>query len=203
MYTVFLKRLFDLLMASFGLLCLLPVFLAIILLLIVINKGKVFFIQSRPGKNGKVFRIIKFKTMNDKRDQEGRLLPDRDRLTRTGKFLRRISLDELPQLINLLKGEMSLVGPRPLLTDYLPLYTKEQARRHEIRPGITGWAQVNGRNTVAWEQRFAYDTWYVDHLSFALDLKILWLTVVKVLKTDGINASKGTTMTRFQPYEKQ
>lgn len=203
MYTHILKHLFDFLIAFIALICLSPIILAITLLLIFANNGHPFFIQPRPGKDGKVFRIIKFRTMNDKRDKEGHLLPDADRLTKTGAFIRKTSLDELPQLINILKGDMSFVGPRPLLTDYLPLYDKEQARRHEVKPGITGWAQVNGRNMISWEQRFAYDIWYVDHLSFRLDMIIIWKTIRKVLKSEGINSSESTTMVRFQKHEKQ
>lgn len=154
------------------------------------NNRRPFFVQSRPGKGKKIFKIIKFKTMNDKRDGEGNLLPDAERLTFIGKLIRKTSLDEIPQLINVIKGDMSLVGPRPLLTQYLPLYNDTQKRRHEVRPGITGWAQVNGRNAISWKQKFEYDVWYVDHVSFALDLKILLLTIKKVFVSEGI-AQKG------------
>lgn len=150
----------------------------------------VFFTQPRPGKKGKIFKVIKFKTMTDERDQEGNLLPDNDRITKVGKFVRSTSLDELPQLINVLKGDMSLIGPRPLLVEYLPLYSKEQAKRHDVRPGITGWAQVNGRNTISWQKKFELDTWYVENISFKLDCIILLKTIQKVLKRDDINSSE-------------
>src|SRR5690606_33015152 len=172
-----------------GLVVLTPVFFIITVLLAVANSGKPFFIQPRPGKNGRIFKLIKFKTMNDKRDASGNLLLDADRLTAVGKFIRKTSLDEIPQLLTVIKGDMSLVGPRPLLVEYLPLYSDRQKRRHEVRPGITGWAQVNGRNAISWEQKFEYDVWYVDHVSFKLDLKILWMTVMKVFKREGISAS--------------
>lgn len=162
-----------------------------------LNNGKPFFIQPRPGKNEKIFKLIKFKTMNDKRDKLGYLLPDEKRLTVVGKFVRKTSLDEIPQLINVIKGDMSLVGPRPLLVEYLPLYNEEQKRRHEVKPGITGWAQVNGRNAISWEEKFKYDVWYVDHLSFILDLKILLLTIKKVFKREGISSTNAATMERF------
>ena len=168
------------------------------MLLAFANGSKVFFWQDRPGRNGKVFRLFKFKTMNDRTDATGKLLPDKDRLTGIGRFIRSTSMDELPQLINVLKGDMSLVGPRPLLVKYLPLYTPEQARRHEVRPGITGWTQVSGRNSLSWEEKFKLDVWYVDHLSFALDIKILWLTLIKVLKREGINQAGQATMEAFK-----
>ncbi|WP_343486609.1 sugar transferase [Allomuricauda sp. d1] len=163
-----------------------------------INDGHPFFFQLRPGRNEKVFSIIKFKTMTDKRDAQGRLLPDSERLTPLGRLVRKSSLDELPQLFNVLKGDMSIVGPRPLLPEYLPLYAKNQARRHEVRPGITGWAQVNGRNSISWPQKFAYDVEYVDKLSFLFDMKILWLTFIKVLKREGVNQSDERPMERFK-----
>ena len=156
-----------------------------------------FFRQERPGKNGRIFEVIKFKSMTDERDRQGYLLPDEDRLTRVGKLIRSTSLDELPQLINVLKGDMSLVGPRPLLVQYLPLYNQIQARRHEVRPGITGWAQVNGRNTISWQQRFEYDVWYVEHISFYFDLKIFFLTIKKTLAREGINSQTSATMEDF------
>lgn len=162
------------------------------------NNGKPFFFQTRPGKNARLFRIIKFKTMNDKKDAQGGLLPDAERLTKIGGFVRKTSLDEIPQLINVLKGEMSLIGPRPLLPEYLPLYSPEQYRRHEVRPGITGWAQVNGRNAISWQQKFEYDVWYVNHLSFALDLRILFLTLKKVVIREGINTDGQATTERFK-----
>ena len=174
-----------------------PAFLVVAVLLAIDNKGNPFFFQSRPGKNGKNFRIVKFKTMNTKRDTNNNLLPDSQRLTNIGKLIRKTSLDEIPQLINVLKGDMSLIGPRPLLIKYLPLYNETQARRHEVCPGITGWAQVNGRNSLRWEKKFDLDVWYVDHLSFTLDMKILWMTVIKVFKREGINAADVATMEPF------
>lgn len=192
-----IKRLFDLLVSLAALLSLSPVFL-IIALLVRINLGKpVFFKQTRPGLNEQPFEMIKFRTMLDARDANGHLLSDEQRLTRFGKFLRATSLDELPELWNVLKGEMSLVGPRPLLMEYLPLYNPEQARRHQVRPGITGWAQVNGRNRLPWKDRFRLDIWYVDHHSLWLDIKILLMTVAKVLKRDGINEKGQATMSKF------
>jgi undecaprenyl phosphate N,N'-diacetylbacillosamine 1-phosphate transferase len=161
------------------------------------NRGKVWFTQMRPGKNGKLFLLIKFKTMSDARDDRGELLPDEERLHGVGKFIRKTSLDEIPQLINVLKGDMSIVGPRPLLVEYLPLYSEEQRSRHDVKPGITGWAQVNGRNTISWEQKFAYDVWYVKHQSFWLDMKILVLTVLKVFKAEGISSATSVTMEKF------
>lgn len=192
-----MKRLFDSVAALLGLLLLaLPVL--ILIFLVRRNLGSpVFFIQVRPGLHGQPFKMVKFRTMTDERDIGGKLLPDVMRLTRFGRFLRASSLDELPELWNVFKGDMSLVGPRPLLMEYLPLYTPEQARRHEVRPGITGWAQVNGRNAIGWEDKFALDVWYVDHRSWWLDIKILWLTVRKVLLRDGISAAGEATMTRF------
>lgn len=174
-----------------------PIMAIVATVLYVVNQGKVWFRQPRPGKDGKVFTVIKFRTMTDARDASGSLLPDEDRLTAVGRFIRRTSLDELPQLFNVLLGHMSFVGPRPLLVDYLPLYSAEQARRHEVKPGITGWAQVNGRNTVHWPQRFAYDVWYVDHQSFMLDMRILFMTVLKVLKAEGISSETSITMEKF------
>jgi lipopolysaccharide/colanic/teichoic acid biosynthesis glycosyltransferase len=159
--------------------------------------SNIFFLQDRPGKDGKIFKIIKFKTMTDKRDNEGNLLPDNQRLTKIGKLIRSTSIDELPQLINVLKGDMSLIGPRPLLVQYLPLYTKEQVRRHDVRPGITGWAQVNGRNAISWKEKFELDVWYVDHMSFLLDLNIIYLTIKKVFKREGISSGTSVTMEPF------
>jgi undecaprenyl phosphate N,N'-diacetylbacillosamine 1-phosphate transferase len=192
------KRVFDLLIAFAGLLFLFPLFLFLTVLLLFSNKSNPFFIQARPGKNKKIFHLIKFKTMNNNCDANGKLLPDKDRITPIGKFIRSTSLDELPQLINVLKGDMSLVGPRPLLIKYLPLYTPEQARRHEVRPGITGWTQVNGRNNLSWEEKFKHDVWYVDNRSFTLDMKILWLTFSKVLKREGISQQGQATMEPFK-----
>jgi len=167
-------------------------------MLAIANRGKVWFTQSRPGKEGNIFTVVKFKTMNDARNEQGELLPDDVRLTWIGNFIRKTSLDELPQLFNVLKGDMSIVGPRPLLVEYLPLYNDIQKRRHEVKPGITGWAQVNGRNAIGWEQKFAYDVWYVDHQSFGLDLKILFLTVAKVFKAEGISSGTSVTMEKFR-----
>ncbi len=187
----------DRLLALTGLLLASPVFVLVWMVLMVANRGEPFFTQQRPGLNGRIFRIIKFRTMNNRRGEDGELLPDADRLTAAGRFVRKTSLDEIPQLINVLVGDMSLIGPRPLLVDYLSLYSREQARRHEVRPGITGWAQVNGRNAIDWETRFALDVWYVDHLSFLLDLKILGLTVLKVFRSEGISAAGSATMEKF------
>jgi len=174
-----------------------PLLLVISLLLYIANKGSILFTQERAGLHGRIFRVFKFKTMNDRRDDSGKLLPDHVRLTPVGRFVRSTSMDELPQLLNVLRGEMSLIGPRPLLPRYLPLYSPEQNRRHDVRPGITGWAQVNGRNTISWTQKFEYDVWYVDHIGFLLDLRILFLTIRKVLVREGINAGANTTMTPF------
>lgn len=182
------------------LIILFPILLIITILLYLCNDGAgAFFFQNRPGKNGKIFKIIKFKTMNDCRDQNGNLLPDVSRITKIGNFVRRTSLDEMPQLINVLKGDMSLIGPRPLLVQYLPLYSKRQARRHEVRPGITGWAQVNGRNSLSWGERFELDVWYVDNISFRTDIKIIYLTIIKVLRRDSINnlSNQKVTMQNF------
>lgn len=197
MYTQIFKPFFDVLFALLGLILLSPVFLCVYVLLKIANKGNAFFVQERPGMHGIIFKIYKFKTMNDARDKEGTLLPDADRLTTVGKFVRKTSLDEIPQLLNVLKGEMSLIGPRPLLTHYLHLYNDFQNRRHEVKPGITGWAQVNGRNAISWDQKFELDVWYVDHCSFLMDLKILYKTVLKVIKKEGINAANAATIEPF------
>jgi len=197
-YRIFFKRLFDLLVSLFTIVFSLPFLILIIAFLIFINHVSPFYLQQRTGKGGKSFVVIKFKTMEDKRDSSGRLLPDSKRLTKIGKLLRAFSLDELPELFNVLKGDMSLVGPRPLLPEYLPLYNERQARRHEVRPGITGWAQINGRNNLSWEEKFEMDVWYVDNISFKLDMKILFLTIVKVLKREGINAGENITMEKFK-----
>ncbi|KGK99986.1 sugar transferase [Thalassobacter sp. 16PALIMAR09] len=192
-----MKRIIDILGASLGLLLLSPV-LAIVAYKIRREMGApVLFSQTRPGRDGKPFEMIKFRTMRDAVDAYGRPLPDAERLTKLGRFLRSSSIDELPELWNVLKGEMSLVGPRPLLMDYLPLYSPEQARRHEVRPGVTGWAQVNGRNAISWDEKFALDVWYVDNRSLWLDLKIIWLTIRKVIKRDGISAAGEATMSKF------
>lgn len=197
MYKNFIKGFLDFTAALLGLIILSPLFILITLFLYFANEGKPFFIQARPGKNGTIFHIVKFKTMNDKKDKEGKLLPDADRLTTIGALVRKTSLDEIPQLLNVLKGDMSLIGPRPLLTHYLHLYNDFQNRRHEVKPGITGWAQVNGRNAISWDKKFELDVWYVDHLSFGLDLKILFKTVLKVIKKEGINADNSATIEPF------
>ena len=198
MYRHCLKRVFDFLFASVALLILLPVLLLITVGLHVANKGAgAFFFQERPGRYGKLFKVIKFKTMTDERDEQGQLLPDAERLTKIGKLVRSLSIDELPQLVNVLKGDMALIGPRPLLPQYLPLYSKEQARRHEVRPGITGWAQVHGRNAISWTKKFELDVWYVDHCSFLLDVKIFFLTIKKVLVREGISQEGQATMEYF------
>ena len=198
MYRDYLKRAMDFTLGIIGTAGAMPILIPTGILLAIANRGTPFFIQKRPGKNGKIFKIVKFKTMNDKRDASGNLLPDDRRLTKIGKIVRKTSIDEIPQLWNVLKGDMSLVGPRPLLPEYLPLYNDFQKRRHEVRPGITGWAQVNGRNAVSWQQKFEYDVWYVDHLSFWLDVKILLLTVKKVFKSEGIAAEGAATVGRFK-----
>jgi undecaprenyl phosphate N,N'-diacetylbacillosamine 1-phosphate transferase len=197
MYKKFFKPFLDFLLSFIGLVVISPVFLLVMVLLAFANNGNPFFFQIRPGKNGKLFRIIKFRTMNDARDNKGKLLPDAQRLTKIGKIVRKTSLDEIPQLINVLKGDMSLIGPRPLLVEYLPLYNDFQKRRHEVKPGITGWAQVNGRNTISWQKKFEYDVWYVDNMSFKLDLKIFLMTIKKVFLRDGINNSNNETMNKF------
>lgn len=198
MYKNYFKRIFDFLAALFGLLILSPIFIIVTVALFFANQGKPFFLQVRPGKNEHFFTIIKFKSMNDKKDANGRLLPDAQRLTPVGAFVRKTSLDEIPQLINVLIGDMSLIGPRPLLVQYLPLYNERQARRHEVRPGITGWAQVNGRNAISWKQKFEYDIYYVENLSFILDIRILFLTLKKVLIRDGISQDGEATMEMFK-----
>lgn len=197
MYKNFVKYLFDFIIAFLGLLLLSPVFIIVTIGLYFANQGKPFFFQKRPGKNGRIFSIIKFKTMNDKKDADGNLLSDAQRLTSVGAFVRKTSLDEIPQLINVLKGDMSLIGPRPLLPEYLSLYTEFQARRHEVKPGITGWAQVNGRNSISWQKKFEYDVWYVDHLSLVLDLKIFFMTIKKVFIREGIYQEGQATMEPF------
>ncbi|NWJ53301.1 MAG: sugar transferase [Bacteroidetes bacterium] len=198
MYSKFFKRLIDLCFALVLIILLSPFYLMIVILLYFANGGHPFFLQVRPGKNEKTFCLVKFKTMNDKRNEFGVLLPDNERLTSLGRFIRSVSIDELPQLINVLKGEMSFIGPRPLLVQYLPLYNVRQKKRHAVRPGITGWAQVNGRNKLNWEEKFELDVYYVEHLSFLLDLKIIFLTIRKVMLREGINASSAETMGAFK-----
>jgi len=197
-YRNFFKRVIDFTVSLVALCLLLPFFLIITLLLTIANQGKPFFFQRRPGKNQKVFLLVKFKTMNDRKDAQGKLLPDEKRLTALGKFIRKTSLDEIPQLINVVKGDMSLIGPRPLLVEYLPLYNEFQNRRHEVKPGITGWAQINGRNAISWEQKFEYDVWYADNISFGLDVKIFFLTIKKVIKPEGISQQGHATMPFFK-----
>ncbi|KXH84669.1 sugar transferase [Chryseobacterium kwangjuense] len=200
MYKNFLKRIIDFFIALVALILLSPVFIVVTVLLYIANQGKPFFFQARPGLNEKMFKIIKFKTMNDKKDAHGNYLPDSERLTPVGSFIRQTSLDELPQLINVLKGDMALIGPRPLLPQYLSLYNESQKRRHNIRPGITGWAQVNGRNAISWTKKFELDIWYIDNLSLATDGKVLLLTLKKVLKKEGINQAGQATAEAFNGY---
>ena len=198
MYKNFIKPVIDFVLALVGFLFLSPIFVLVTIGLFFANDGKPFFFQLRPGKNGKIFKIIKFKTMTDKKDENGNLLPDADRLTKIGSFVLKTSLDEIPQLLNVIKGDMSLVGPRPLLPKYLELYNDFQRRRNEVKPGITGWAQVNGRNSISWEKKFEYDVWYVDNVSFLLDIKILIMTVLKVVKSEGINEQGQATSNEFK-----
>ena len=211
MYRHFFKRFFDFWISLIALICISPILLIVGVCLYIANGkgspslegggwGRLLFFQERPGKDGKIFKVIKFKTMTDERDANGELLPDADRLTKVGKFVRSTSIDELPQLINVLKGDMALIGPRPLLVQYLPLYSKEQARRHDVRPGISGWAQCHGRNAISWKQKFEYDVWYVDHLSLMTDLKVIWITVQKVLQRDGINEEGQATKEPFNGH---
>ncbi len=198
MYKFFLKRTIDFIVASIGFLFLSPIIAITTVGLYFANDGKPFFFQLRPGLNGTIFKIVKFKTMNDKKDAQGNLLSDAQRLTKIGKFVRKTSLDELPQLLNVIIGDMSLIGPRPLLPEYLPLYDANQSRRHEVKPGITGWAQINGRNAISWKQKFEYDVWYVEHLSFGLDIKILFLTLKKVFFREGISQEGQVTAEAFK-----
>lgn len=198
MYKHFLKRLFDFIIVLVVLIVIWPILLIIGIWLHFANHGAgAFFLQERPGKNGKIFKVIKFKTMTDERDSSGNLLSDEQRLTPIGRFIRSTSIDELPQLINVLKGDMALIGPRPLLVQYLPLYTAEQARRHEVRPGITGWAQCHGRNAISWQEKFKLDVWYVDHVSLMVDLKVIFITIKKVLLREDINSLTSATMELF------
>lgn len=201
MYRDFFKRFLDFWIAFIVIILISPILLVVTIWLHFANKGAgAFFFQERPGKGGKVFKVIKFKTMTDERDVNGNLLPDEKRLTKVGKFVRSTSIDELPQLINVLKGDMSLIGPRPLLVQYLPLYSPEQARRHEVRPGISGWAQCHGRNAISWTEKFKLDVWYVDHVSLTTDLKVIWITIMKVLKRADINEAGQATMEAFNGY---
>lgn len=197
MYRNYLKGIIDFLVAFCALLLLSPIFVLVTICLLFSNKGEPFFFQKRPGKRGKIFSIIKFKTMNNRKDSSGNLLSDAERLTPVGKFIRKTSLDEIPQLINVIKGDMSLIGPRPLLMHYLSLYSDFQNRRHEIKPGITGWAQINGRNAISWDKKFELDVWYVDNLSFWIDVKIIFKTILKVVKSEGINAANAATIEPF------
>lgn len=198
MYKLFFKRLFGFLISLIALIIISPILLVITLWLHFANKGSgVFFTQERPGKDEKIFKVIKFKTMTDERDEKGILLPDEARITKVGKFVRSTSIDELPQLINVLMGDMALIGPRPLLPQYLPLYSTEQARRHEVRPGITGWAQCHGRNAISWTEKFKLDVWYVDHCTLWTDIKVIWITVMKVIKREGISNDAAATMPPF------
>lgn len=196
MYKHFLKRFLDFWISLIALICISPILIVVTIWLHFANKGAgAFFFQERPGKGARIFKVIKFKTMTDERDAEGKLLPDAQRLTKVGKFVRSTSIDELPQLINVLKGDMALIGPRPLLVKYLPLYSKEQMRRHEVRPGISGWAQCHGRNNISWTEKFQLDVWYVDHVSLWTDLKVIWITIMKVIKRADINNGTGKSAT--------
>ena len=198
MYKHFFKRFFDFWISLIALICISPILIVVTIWLHFANKGAgAFFFQERPGKDCKIFKVIKYKTMTDERDAAGNLLPDEVRLTKVGKFVRSTSIDELPQLVNVLKGDMALIGPRPLLPEYLPLYSKEQARRHEVRPGISGWAQCHGRNSISWTEKFKLDVWYVDHLSLMTDLKVIWLTIASVLKREGISEEGLATVEDF------
>ena len=201
MYKHFFKRVFGFCIALIALICISPVLFVMTIWLHFANKGAgAFFFQERPGKDGKIFKVIKFKTMTDERDAEGNLLPDAQRLTKVGRFVRSTSIDELPQLINVLKGDMALIGPRPLLVQYLPLYSAEQARRHEVRPGISGWAQCHGRNAIRWTEKFKLDVWYVDHVSLWTDLKVIWITIKNVLARKDINSATAATMEAFNGH---
>jgi lipopolysaccharide/colanic/teichoic acid biosynthesis glycosyltransferase len=201
MYKHFFKRFVDFWIALIALICISPILVVVTIWLYFANKGAgAFFTQERPGRDAKLFKVVKFKTMTDERDANGKLLPDKDRLTKVGKFVRSTSLDELPQLFNVLKGDMALIGPRPLLVQYLPLYNKEQARRHEVRPGISGWAQCHGRNAISWTEKFKLDVWYVDHVSLWTDLKVIWITIMKVLKRADISQEGQATMEAFNGH---
>ena len=201
MYKHFFKRFVDFWIALIALICISPILVVVTIWLYFANKGAgAFFTQEQPGRDAKLFKVVKFKTMTDERDANGKLLPDKDRLTKVGKFVRSTSLDELPQLFNVLKGDMALIGPRPLLVQYLPLYNKEQARRHEVRPGISGWAQCHGRNAISWTEKFKLDVWYVDHVSLWTDLKVIWITIMKVLKRADISQEGQATMEAFNGH---
>ncbi len=201
MYRHFFKRFIDFWIALIALICISPILIVVTIWLHFANKGAgAFFFQERPGKDAKIFKVIKFKTMTDERGADGKLLPDAQRLTKVGKFVRSTSIDELPQLINVLKGDMALIGPRPLLVKYLPLYSAEQMRRHEVRPGISGWAQCHGRNSISWSEKFKLDVWYVDHCSLWTDIQVIWITVMKVLKRDGISEEGQATMEPFNGH---
>lgn len=201
MYKIYFKPFLDFILSFLGIIVTSPIFLLTAVALLLCNQGKVFFLQKRPGKNEKIFKIIKFRTMNDKRDEDGNLLPDSERLTYLGKVIRKTSIDEIPQLLNVLLGEMSLIGPRPLLPEYLPLYDEIQKKRHWVKPGITGWAQINGRNAVEWNKKFEFDIWYVENLSFLLDLQIMFLTLKKVVKLEGVNREGEATNIAFKGNE--
>jgi undecaprenyl phosphate N,N'-diacetylbacillosamine 1-phosphate transferase len=201
MYKIFFKRFFDVVIALITIVIFSPLLFLVFLLLLISNQGNPFFFQKRPGLNGKIFKVIKFKTMNDKRDAHGNLLPDDKRLTKLGIFLRKTSFDEGPQVINILKGDMSIIGPRPLLPEYLPLYNEQQKKRHDAKPGITGWAQINGRNAISWKKKFEYDVWYVENVSFLLDLKIFFSTFLKVFKPEGVNTIDQATTLKFNGNE--
>lgn len=201
MYKNYLKRVFDFSIALFAIVIASPLMITVAVWLHFANKGAgVFFLQERPGRYGKIFKVVKYKTMTDEKDTNGNLLPDEERLTPIGKFIRSTSIDELPQLINVLKGDMALIGPRPLLVKYLPLYSKKQARRHEVRPGISGWAQCHGRNAISWTQKLEYDVWYVDNISLWTDIRIIWKTIISVVQRDGISAENNVTIDDFNGY---
>ena len=201
MYRHCIKRLLDFFISLIAIIALSPLFVIVTVWLHIANKGAgAFFLQERPGLNSRIFKVIKFKTMTDEKDKNGNLLPDEKRLTKVGKFVRSTSIDELPQLFNVLKGDMALIGPRPLLVKYLPLYSEKQKRRHNVRPGITGWAQCHGRNAISWTQKFEYDIWYVDNLSFATDLKVVWRTIITVIKRSGISHKGSATMEAFNGH---
>ena len=201
MYKFFFKRFFDVAIALIAIVIFSPLLFFVFLLLLISNQGNPFFFQKRPGLNGTIFKVIKFKTMNEKRDAHGSLLPDAKRLTKLGIFLRKTSFDEGPQVLNILKGDMSIIGPRPLLPEYLPLYNKTQKKRHDVKPGITGWAQINGRNAISWKKKFEYDVWYVENRSFLLDVKIFFKTFLKVVKSEGVNTKEQATTIKFNGNE--